>query len=787
MAAEGTARRARAVHRDPWPWHLGVLGLFLVLGIAATWPLAAHFTTAVVGHDFSTTRFALVDQDVILWTQWWVYDSLFQRQASPFVTDLLYWPYYREGLSALLVDLQTWRAIVTAPVQATLGLIAAYNAGVLMSFVLGGWGAWLLAREAGASRGAAGLAGVVYVIGPYHLSQLHTEVAVVSIEAVPFALLWGWRALRGVGWPAVALAAACIVVANLLNWYYGAHSILALGLLAVIMAWQRRRAGWRAILPLGGRLLAVILLYAVLFSPILAPMLMQVQRAAALRAAPQSFGAQSGTYGGFNQIFVTDLGIRAASMHPDQFVRPRKDTRFDPPLWPTSGYPGVTAAVLALAALLWPLARRRYAMPPDAAAESADESAPSRAGPGAPAPAPERQPPILWGWVVVLVVFLILALGPDLHDLDGQPVRTDIPLLREIDRGEFVPLPYALLLRVPGMDLFRAPSRAAVMVTLVIGLLAALGAERLTTVARVALAPFRWAGGLVTRRVGRAALPLLAGSLMLAEYVTVPLPLYTPPTPAFFAALGQDPEPYGILELPITVHSTNDHRRIYNQTIHHKGIAGGYLSRPIQDPYRQPDSPFAQFTELYTTQEILEQDRDGAVRALLTLTDFRYLVAYKERRDYNVGRGSAAWDWPLGPVLYEDSQLRAYAVGEADLGRTWLYLGNTWSPVEPEPDGAPGRWVAGATGIIRLWCPGGQGRLRLTLTSGEGTRPVRLQLDEAVLADLTVQPTAQTVQTPRLSLARGWYALYIKDAGPPPGTEEHRLKVSRVRWVEARP
>src|SRR5205814_8835627 len=186
-----------------------------------------------------------------------------------------------------------------------------------------------------------------------------------------------------------------------------------------------------------------------------------------------------------------------------------------------------------------------------------------------------------------------------------------------------------------------------------------------------------------------------------------------------------------------TGHLTNDHRRRYYQTIHHTGITGGYLSRPIPDPYRQPDSPFAQFTTLSTTTEILDQDRDAATRALLALNDFRYLVAYKERRDYNTGTGSAAWDWPLGPPVYEDAQLRAYAVGQADLTRTWLYLGNSWSPDERLAGGDVRRWLRVPAGLVRLWSPGEAGRLALIIQTAGDTHLVTVALDGATLLQLT--------------------------------------------------
>src|SRR5262249_52882383 len=81
----------------------------------------------------------------------------------------------------------------------------------------------------------------------------------------------------------------------------------------------------------------------------------------------------------------------------------------------------------------------------------------------------------------------------------------------------------------------------------------------------------------------------LAALLVLIEYWPRPFPQETiPPTPAFYEQIASDPEEYGVFDLPFKPGQGYTYGLSYIQNSslyqvfqidHHKGIAGGYLSR----------------------------------------------------------------------------------------------------------------------------------------------------------------------------------------------------------------
>jgi hypothetical protein len=325
--------------------------------------------------------------------------------------------------------------------------------------------------------------------------------------------------------------------------------------------------------------------------------------------------------------------------------------------------------------------------------------------------------------------------------------------------GDPVPLPYALLLRLPGVNLLRAPAHAEVMLLLCVAILAGLGADRLASALRGRLP--RLGAWLPAGIAGLAAL------LALGEYLALPLPLYEVRWAQIFTQIGADADTYGIFELPVTLHASNDHHRMFNQIAHQKGIAGAYLPRPVPDPYRQPDSPFARFTQPYPATDVLAQDETAASRALLWLYDFRYLAVYHAQKDYRVG--DSPWDWPpLDPgdtPAYADAEVTVRPIAAPALDTTYLYLGNSWSL--PEQAGGPRRWLGAAPGYILLWTPGSRGRLALDLDVTPGAMPRRLDLTLESRPLLTTPASASggplRLTSPPLALSRGWYRFRLTD------------------------
>ena len=73
-------------------------------------------------------------------------------------------------------------------------------------------------------------------------------------------------------------------------------------------------------------------------------------------------------------------------------------------------------------------------------------------------------------WLGVGLTFWVLALGPVLH-INGQTML--------LPGGGEIPLPYALLNRLPFLDIMRSISRLDVMVMLSLAVLAAIGLDAL--------------------------------------------------------------------------------------------------------------------------------------------------------------------------------------------------------------------------------------------------------------------------------------------------------------------
>jgi len=119
---------------SPFQQHLLALALYLAATVVFTWPLAANLTTAIPGDSFDGWQ--------NYWNQWWIKQALIDRIVNPLRTDLLYYP---TGVSLYFHTLNPFNGVTTLPIQLAFGLIPAYNAVVFMSWVLAGYGVFLLA------------------------------------------------------------------------------------------------------------------------------------------------------------------------------------------------------------------------------------------------------------------------------------------------------------------------------------------------------------------------------------------------------------------------------------------------------------------------------------------------------------------------------------------------------------------------------------------------------------------------------------------------------------------
>ena len=68
-------------------YYLLAAGLYLILSLALTWPLAAQLSTQIPGE--ATWAF---DESTFIWNMWWLKFSVLTRGQSPLVSDYTFYP-----------------------------------------------------------------------------------------------------------------------------------------------------------------------------------------------------------------------------------------------------------------------------------------------------------------------------------------------------------------------------------------------------------------------------------------------------------------------------------------------------------------------------------------------------------------------------------------------------------------------------------------------------------------------------------------------------------------------
>lgn len=154
-----------------------VFGLYVVLAVGMTWPVAARLGSHIPGSEG--------DAWVHLWTFRWVRDALLAGE-SPFYTHRLFFP---AGVSLLSHNIAWVHIAVWLPLQAVVGEGAAYSLVFLLIFVVNGWATFLLARTVTQSPTAAFIAGLIAAFWPYTLSH-HNHPNLIFFGFVPMALVW---------------------------------------------------------------------------------------------------------------------------------------------------------------------------------------------------------------------------------------------------------------------------------------------------------------------------------------------------------------------------------------------------------------------------------------------------------------------------------------------------------------------------------------------------------------------------------------------------------------------
>jgi len=252
--------------------HAGVIAAYSILVIILTWPVAAKISTHIVGSGGDP------------WQTLWRLEekaSLF-RAAS--ITgswgDVVKHEFIGQGEDRL-INLSAWPWL---PVVIVGGAVRGYNVIWLASFVLAGYGmyllvGWLVKTNIGKQPAASAetktkgtmlldeapafLAGMAYLLLPYHVAHARGHFGAMQIQWLPFIILTAWSLVRIPKiWKALMLIALITIQAWTEHHYFLWLVILSVWFVACY--WREvgdfiknRRGGWYAGLVIVGMVVTV--------------------------------------------------------------------------------------------------------------------------------------------------------------------------------------------------------------------------------------------------------------------------------------------------------------------------------------------------------------------------------------------------------------------------------------------------------------------------------------------------------------------------------------------------
>ncbi len=658
-----------------------VLSAYFFLTILMTWPTAAYLTTGIPGDGFDGWQ--------NYWNLWWVKQALLVQGTTPYFTNVIYPP---TGASLLFHTLNIFNSLWTFPLQLNFGLTVAYNSVVFGSFVLAGFGAYLLAlytltklfpghNSQPSLHLAAFVGGLVFTMSPFHMAHLLGHMQVFSMIWPPFYVLWLLRILDPWAtsltspprrWRNAALTCLFLILATLVALYHTLYLLIFTGLVllwTIIRRWLLFKNTHlptptsQAIQPLI-TILAIGLGFAIVLSPLLIPLISNAGNRPDLET------------GLFQNITLSAdlLGyITPSEMHP---LWGAWATGIANNFTTTTSERLIFAGFIPLALSLFIVVRRWKSI-------------------------------IIKFWTFITLTFVILSFGPYLHS-NGQIVTLG---------GWPLPMPYLFLYySVPFINLTRSLSRYDLMVMMGLGVLvpaALIQIELFITNYQSAVVnpkpglseaavskiwterPTQGVDSRSSQNLKSNWVSLLVAALILFEFLPIPYPISPVDTPQFYHTISTDGDDYTIAELPMNWDRPTP---LLHQTTHGKKVLTVYTSRnnPLELAWRTP--VLQQWRTL--GPDIINQPLDQIAPTIFFDFNLRYIVL-----DY--------WQMPPGPErdstehwvaaalpniapVYDDGRLKVYQTPPKTDTQPYLTLGNGWSDRQIQDDGSVQRVLTGS-------------------------------------------------------------------------------------------
>jgi len=468
---------------------LTVVLLYTFLTILFTYPVAFSTNTVAGGGDVF----------FYLWDFWWFKKAIVSL-STPFWTPYLFYP---SGLSLAFSTITPLNALISIPMQSVFGIVITYNLIWLSSFVLAGFGTFLLVEYFTKNSTASFIAGLIFMFSPYHFAHGLGHLSLLSIQWIPFYIFYLFRTIREKSYKNALLAAFFLLLIGLSDNTFLFYSItFTLFLFFFYIITERN-----ALLQMDAikRITTMILSFSICFFPFIYPLLSELQI-----TNQNSLGL-----GGFVPLSADIFGFFLPSqLHPffGNLVTPLY-VNITGNIAEYTVYAGYTVLFLSCIAILKVKTREiRF-------------------------------------WALSAGLFVILSLGPLLH-INGVFMMT-------IEGIYFaIPLPYSLIMNLPVVSMARAPVRWDIMTMLALSVLAGFGISYLFD---------KYRNKVLLKRPMNVFLAIVFSSLILFEFLSVPFPMTNTDIPDVYKIIAQQPGDFAIIEIPGFNHADYEYYQTFHE------------------------------------------------------------------------------------------------------------------------------------------------------------------------------------------------------------------------------
>ncbi len=435
---------------------LRAAGLYAFLTVVLTWPMAARLRIMDAG-----------DSAFFAWEMAWEVHALatdpVRLPHAPIFHPLRYTLGYDEPILGTTLLTLPFRLV-------TDDAVFVLNATRLLTFVLSGLAAYLLARDLGCGEGPSLLAGAAFAFSPIRTDQL-AHLSTLGTQWLPLTLLFMHRFFRTALLRDALLAGLFFVMSAYACGYHGLIGLAVLPPAALVLLWGRwDRIRWAAIAALAAAA-ALVPLY-------------RLHRAA---LTPLGYARGAGETQFYSASLESFLATSSRNWLYGEVTGPFRTT------YANNLFPGLVLPGLVVAAAV-ALRRRRQRPSQDA-----------------------------WALAVLVVATVLVALGPEVRLMGRTLVAGPFTVLREA-------IPAFQMIRVPSragaflaLGLVALAAKAVAALRLRGAALAAVAAAALTETGVAPIPAPAWADVVDTRRPAPPVYAWLAAQP--GEPVVVELPL----------------------------------------------------------------------------------------------------------------------------------------------------------------------------------------------------------------------------------------------------------------------